>query len=276
MILNDADDHGAAEAEAEAGYGLTGPFRAFYEHYGPTLCGDPVGGVVVEEGVRRQYFQCLALEEHAPGRVRLVHLGEAWLARDQSRLAPVPFAAPRMVDLTRQLKRDPMQHYTTRPLSDIRYLVIHHTSAGANVGPEAIAAEHVEVNGWPGVGYHYVVDLAGVIYRTQDLTVVSYHARQFNPVAVGIALVGDLSSNQPTAAQLTATADLLATLLFDLGLPTQSVRGHREMVPTDCPGESFLRVWKPRLLQAVDERLAGGRADGDYGPAGRRAVDTDG
>lgn len=238
-----------------AGYSVGGPFRAFYEHYGPTLCGLPISDVTIENGVRSQYFQCLALEEHEPGRVRVKALGETVLALQRSQLPVDPVVGPQIIDLADHLRRDPTQRYATRPLSDIRYLVIHHTGAPVNVSPEIVAAEHVERNGWPGIGYHFLVDPIGNIYRTQDLTTVGFHARQFNSVAVGVALIGDLSSTMPMATQLDATASLVARLLLELGLPPESVRGHREMVPTACPGESFLRVWKPALMQAVNVRL---------------------
>lgn len=240
---------------------LEEPFRSFYAYYGPTLCGRPLGEVVIEEGHRRQYFASLAVEEYEPGRLRLVPLGEAWLALRAHRRAsggrdPLP-----VVDLRRNLRHDPTQHYSTRPLCDIRYLVIHHTGAPATVGPHQIAAAHVEENRWPGIGYHYVVDLNGTVYHTQDLTVVSYHARQFNPASVGIALMGDLTAAQPTPPQLEATARLIAGLLFDLGLPLDAVRGHREMVPTPCPGDAFLRVWRPRLMAAIQEQIDGQLAE---------------
>ncbi len=241
--------------------GLEEPFASFYAHYGPTLCGRPLGEVVVEEGRRRQYFGGRAVEEHEPRRVRLVRLGEAWLAIRQGQQAARGGRAHPVTDISRSLRRDPSQHYAARPLCDIRYLVIHHTGASAAFGPEAIARAHVEDNGWPGIGYHFVVDPAGTIYHTQDLTVVSYHARQFNPASVGIAVMGDLTSAQPTPAQLEATADLIASLLFDLGLPLDAVRGHREMVPTPCPGDAFLRVWRPRLMAAVQERIDARQAE---------------
>jgi N-acetyl-anhydromuramyl-L-alanine amidase AmpD len=249
----------AAEVEperlvAETGYRVVGPFLAFYEHYGPSLCGPPLSDVVMEGGRRCQYFQCLALEEHQPGRVRLKPLGEAWLAVAGQAAAAEQAAA--MVDLVDSLPRQPDQHYPERTLADIRYLVIHHTGAAADVGPATIAAEHVEANGWPGIGYHFVVGADGTIYRTQDLAVASYHARQFNPLAVGIALAGDLTAAAPTPAQLAATAALTAGLLADLGLPPDAVRGHREMVPTPCPGGLFLHGWKVDLDRAIAARLA--------------------
>jgi hypothetical protein len=244
------------EVVPETGHHLGGPFLAFYEHYGPTLCGYPITDVVMEDGVPCQYFQCLALEEHIPGRVRLKPLGEAWLATAATRGPATETPAPPMGDIAARLPRHPHLTYATRPLADIRYLVIHHTGAAPDVGAVAIATEHVETNGWPGIGYHYVVGADGAIQRTQDLTVVSYHARQFNPAAVGIALAGDFGQALPPARQLEATAELLAGLLADLGLPPEAVRGHREMVPTACPGELFLGTWKPALMRAVAERLA--------------------
>ncbi|MFQ5460409.1 MAG: N-acetylmuramoyl-L-alanine amidase, partial [Anaerolineae bacterium] len=146
--------------------------------------------------------------------------------------------------------------YPRRPLAAVRYLVIHHTGAGPAVGAADVAAEHVEVNGWPGIGYHYVIDRSGAVAKTQDLVVEAYHARQFNRAAVGIALAGDFASDVPAPAQLDAAATLLANLLRDLGLPTEALRGHRELVPTHCPGETFSALWKPRLLRLVEARLA--------------------
>lgn len=239
----------------ETGYRLRGPFLSFYEHYGPLLCGLPVSEERLEDGLRCQYFQCLALEEHQPGRVRLKRLGEAWLAIGAP-LAAAAAPAAVAVDLTGKLVRHPQSTYPTRPLADIRYLVIHHTGAGPDIGPAQIAEEHVSGNGWPGIGYHVVVAPDGAVYRTQDLTVVSHHARQFNPVAVGIALMGNLAQAEPPPAQLLATADVVAGLLADLGLPLDALRGHGEMVPTDCPGERFLGGWKLALERATLARLA--------------------
>ena len=158
---------------------------------------------------------------------------------------------PDVVDLVDVLPRHPATAYPVRPLTDVRYLVVHHTGAPREVDARAIAAEHVGTNGWPGIGYHYLVDAEGTVFRTQDLTTVSYHARQFNPVAVGIAVTGELSAGLPTTEQMASLGELLAMLLSDLGLGVWSIRGHREMVGTPCPGDTFLAVWKPRLLRQV-------------------------
>ncbi|MFN2114896.1 MAG: N-acetylmuramoyl-L-alanine amidase [Anaerolineae bacterium] len=243
---------------AQTGHSVGPEFARFFDHYGPTICGFPITDVVIENGVKTQYFENLALEERAPGDVRMKRLGEAALAamhRAARETARAAVARPEVVDLADSLPRHGSRTYPQRTLSDIRYLVLHHSGASGAVGPRAIAEEHVTANDWPGIGYHFVVDTAGTIYRTQDMTVVSHHARQFNPVAVGVALLGDLSSDVPTAEQLAAASQLLASLLADLGLPLDAVRGHREIVRTPCPGETFQSVWRPRLMQAIAELL---------------------
>jgi hypothetical protein len=242
----------------ETGQSVSGPFLAFFEHYGLTLCGFPLSGVMQEGGVRLQVFQNLALEEHVPGRVRLRPLGQAWLAQqragERSPLPPGGRAAPQIVDLTERLPRHPARRYGTRPLSQIRYLVLHHTGASGALGPAEIADHHVQVNGWPGIGYHFLIQPDGATYQTQDLTTASFHARQFNLAAAGIAVAGDLLAAEPTPAQLDQLAALVAELLADLGLGTRALRGHGEMVSTPCPGGRFLGGWKPRLLEAVADR----------------------
>lgn len=240
-----------------AGVSVGGPFLAFYEHFGPTICGLPLSDEIMHEGRKIQVFEHLALEEYATGKVRPAALGADWLARlTEEETAAERTDDVRVIDLVDRLpRRDGAADYDRRPLADIRYLVIHHTGAPPTVGPEAIAQEHINGFGWPGIGYHYVVGADGTVWRTQDLTVVSHHARQFNGVSVGIALAGDLLDGVPPAAQLDRTAALLADLLDQLGLPISAVRGHRELVETRCPGDAFMRVWRPRLLTALRRRL---------------------
>jgi len=248
----------AAAFVAERGHPVRGPFLAFWEAYGQALCGLPVSGELLIDGVRTQVFDNLVLREPSPGRVEPAPMGAAWLALSRATAGTRhDLGQPIVVDLVGQLPTAAGAAYPVRTLADIRYLVVHHTGAPIEVGPSEIAAEHVEALGWPGIGYHYVVGADGTAWRTQDLTAISHHARQFNPVAAGIALAGDLSEADPPPAQLAGAAALLADLLDRLGLPLEAVRGHGEVVPTPCPGAAFAR-WKPELLDAVRRARTGG------------------
>ncbi len=240
-----------------AGVSVSGPFLAFYEHFGPTICGTPLTDEILFEGRRLQVFEHLVLEEQTEGRVRPRALGGEWLAGLlEDTAVPNSNDDVRVIDIIDRLPHgEGVGPYGHRPLADIRYLVIHHTGTSADVGPEAIAKEHVQGLGWPGIGYHFVVGIDGTVWQTQDLTTVSHHARQFNAVSVGIALAGDLLDSIPPAVQLERTAALTAGILDQLGLPISTVRGHRELVETRCPGDAFMRLWRPRLIDAVKNKI---------------------
>lgn len=127
--------------------------------------------------------------------------------------------------------------YKTRPVELIRVVVIHHTGVdheGDADDVRAIERYHREVNGWPGIGYHYVISKSGSIHKTNALTTVSYHTAGHNLHGVGVALAGNLDRTPPTPHQEAATRRLLEELRR-AGLRFE-VRGHRELVATVCPG----------------------------------------
>ena len=84
-------------------------------------------------------------------------------------------------DIVNQLPRDYSQSYNTRSLSQITQFVIHHSAttsgsaaAYANFHTEPTDYQDVIVNGetvrknfggrgWPGIGYHYVIDKDGTV-----------------------------------------------------------------------------------------------------------------
>ncbi len=134
--------------------------------------------------------------------------------------------------------------YAKRPLSAVERLVIHHT-AGANRDFSAleIARYHVEHNGWPGIGYHFVVHPDGSIDYVGDMATIRYHVGLLNATSVGICLAGDFTAEWPTDAALHATCRLVQALrAFWPDIP---VVGHCDIWletgrgPTSCPGETW-------------------------------------
>lgn len=254
----------------ETGCVVRDPFLAFLERYGLELCGYPLTDQTVEDGRVVQIFQCLVLEEVAPGAVRPGPAGAELLAyrqREAQRvgrplpslergraLSPPPFP---LVNLVGKLPAHPELRYPARPLEDIYHLVIHHTAAGPDVGPKDIALFHVHRLGWPGIGYHFVIAPDGQVFQTNGLMSASFHARQFNRSAVGIALAGDFEHSVPASVQIEACARLCAWLLEGLNLPVEALEGHRELVTTTCPGDQWLRgaMWKEDLVSRVRSLL---------------------
>lgn len=133
---------------------------------------------------------------------------------------------PKVVDLRGKLPVHKSKHYGNRKLTDIRSIGIHHSLTFSG-SAEAFAGYHVNTNGWPGIGYAYVVDRDGSIYQCWDHTVMTYHVGDSNKHALGICLVGDFRTQVPTEAQYRATAELVRML--QQAIPSaQKVLGHSE------------------------------------------------
>jgi hypothetical protein len=251
----------------ETGQVVRGAFLDFFTRYGLDVCGYPITAESLDQGRSVQFFQRIALEQPEPGMVRLLPIGaELLAAREQLRRLRGEVTAPAPVNLTPlllapialdnrvgRLAVHSTDRYPERALTDIRRLVIHRTGAPADVGPETIAEYHVHRQGWPGIGYHFVVGADGHVWQTNGLITAAYHAREFNATAVGIALAGHFNDPPPNDAQLDATARLCAWLLEGLHLSPEAIQGHRELVRTACPGDGWLQgaAWGRRLRSQV-------------------------
>ncbi len=141
----------------------------------------------------------------------------------------------------------------------IKLLVVHHTAGAVHsetrTGPErmrAIYQYHALNRGWGDVGYHYIIDEDGKIYegRQGGDYVVGGHAYCNNIGSIGIALMGNFDEEQPSQVQTQSLQWLMKTLAdkyrIDLnrnvmfhGKELPPIVGHRQLVPTDCPGTTL-------------------------------------
>jgi|GEM_PF-959130 len=165
-------------------------------------------------------------------------------------------------DISATLPTNPdLPPYPTRPLSQIRRFVLNHTATPPTVTPQRIAEFQTNNPKHPrsGIAYHYCITDAGEIYQTQPLTVVSDHAGQFSVDSVGLCLIGNFTDTPPPAAQLEATAALLANLSVELDVPLDgsTILVYRELAITASPGDTFDQ-WKPGLVAQAQQMLAEG------------------
>jgi hypothetical protein len=168
---------------------------------------------------------------------------------------------PAIEDLSATLPKHPTARYQTRPVAQIKSVVLHHSAVPASVGAARITQYQVEKQGWPGAGFHYFITGDGHIQQTQPLEVIAYHAGDANnPTSLGICLAGNFTDQPPTAAQLSATAQLIAWLLVKFNLPIEAIHSHKEYVVTACPGNQWDNGarWGEQLRRQVQDALAGG------------------
>jgi hypothetical protein len=165
--------------------------------------------------------------------------------------------APPIQNITNQLKHHPSLQFPTRSLSQIQRIIIHHTAIPPTVGAERIAVHRVDNQGWPGIGYHYFITGQGQIQQTNELTTLSKHAGQYDPVAIGICFAGDFTNAIPTPTQIDAGAQLIAWLLSQFGLTLAAVNGYKELVITQSPGQQWDNGarWGDQLRQRIQAYL---------------------
>jgi len=147
--------------------------------------------------------------------------------------------APGFVDISEQLPTHPQLRYERREPSEIQYIILHHTAWPARQSLWEIARFHVQERGWPGIGYHMVIDARGQAFKTNPDLAVTYHAREYNCSALGLALLGHFGQSPPTPEQYRAALYHAARYARAYGIPPERVLGHGEVVKTECPGAQF-------------------------------------
>jgi hypothetical protein len=141
-----------------------------------------------------------------------------------------------IIDRRKDILKHPTIKPSTRKLSDIEGLAIHH-SLTLDGSADAFANYHVNTNGWSCMGYTYVIRKNGLIEWCADWTVKTPHIGNGNKKYLGINVVGDFRTQKPTPEQLKSLYELVEYLMKELNIPVEKVIGHQEL-----PDGSYL--WK--------------------------------
>lgn len=148
----------------------------------------------------------------------------------------------------------------------VQFIIVHH-EAGSNSPTDYtnvvrnIYVFHTQSNGWNDVGYNFLVAQDGTIYEGRDGrgvmdgdNVLGAHFCGTNTGTMGICLLGNYMTAQPSAAALTSLNRLITWKMAKEGLTNplgnalhpssgktlQVVSGHRDgTCATDCPGTNL-------------------------------------
>lgn len=177
----------------------------------------------------------------------------------------VPSLGDKFIDYRHQIPGDSFNWSWVRPLSQPQYLVIHHSAGPDTQTPDEIALFHVNVRGWGGVGYHFIINPEGVVYYVGDLTTARANVKNMNQLVIGICLIGNfINGQEPTDLQLRSAHELCAQLLFrtpELSGVTswQDIRGHQQLGQTACPGQDW-NSWRQQLINITPPENNPGRS----------------
>ena len=134
------------------------------------------------------------------------------------------------------------------PRQSTDFIVIHHTGfpdADKDSTALDIHRLHQEVNGWAGIGYHYLIRKDGMIEQGRRPNMIGAHAYRHNKNSVGICLAGNFDLGDPTKAQLQSVEVLLGWLCRKYNLDPLKrgvIVGHRDVNDTSCPGGNLYEI----------------------------------
>ncbi len=99
---------------------------------------------------------------------------------------------------------------------------------------------HQTDHGWPDLAYHYVVDRNGHVYEGRPVWAVGDSNTDYDPTGhFLICCEGEFNDQVPTKDQLDAAAGLAAWASASHGVGLDTVKGHRDMASTSCPGDTL-------------------------------------
>ncbi|KAM6111702.1 N-acetylmuramoyl-L-alanine amidase-like [Phoenicopterus ruber ruber] len=185
---------------------------------------------------------------------------------------------------------------TPRPLTlPLGSVYIHHTFvpsapcrtfAACARDMRAMQRFHQDTRGWDDIGYSFVVGSDGYLYQGRGWHWVGAHTKGYNSKGYGVGYVGDFSATLPDPDTIALVRDGLLPCAVRTGRlrHNYTLRGHRQMGRTDCPGNSLFHeietwqgfkgtrippgggpAWLTRLAmpRAVAEREPGRAGSGD-------------
>lgn len=141
-------------------------------------------------------------------------------------------------------------------------MTFHHTETPSGERGEAAKARmrqmqayHQNSRGWCDIGYHFVIDADGKIYRGRTTTArTAAHVANQNTGNLGVALMGSFNSNAPPEAAMDGLAATFAFLANTWNIPVnaETLRGHKQWngQSTSCPGNPLLGL-KQEILDGV-------------------------
>lgn len=159
--------------------------------------------------------------------------------------------------------------------NDIKYLAFHH-SVTPQIGDwksqcDRIAQEHVNGNGWGGVGYRFIICSDGTVAYVGDLSHGGSAVTGNNDKIFSVCLIGDFTKQLPTAAQVHSANLLSKFFLFNLPqYPNlnswDQIIGHRDAAEllhlpgsttTACPGPAWRQGGDTLRDRIINDRYAG-------------------
>ncbi len=139
-------------------------------------------------------------------------------------------------------------------------IIIHHSDSISG-NASVIHGWHLN-RGWSGIGYHFVILPEGTIQGGRPEWSIGAHSGPAgNGDSIGVCLIGKFEEHAPSEAQMKSLVWLITEHLF-ASYGKLKVIGHKDVMPTACPGKYFpwtelkkrlegelVEDWKQKIMQ---------------------------
>lgn len=132
----------------------------------------------------------------------------------------------------------------------VRGAIVHHTVNANNYTADQVPSimrgiytYHAVSRGWGDIGYNVLVDRFGRAWQGRaggvDRAIVGAHATDWNSEWFGISVIGDFQRVAPSPEIIDAVAFVIGWKFSLHGVRASSgtIRGHRDVGQTSCPGD---------------------------------------
>uniref|UniRef100_A0A8C0H7D3 Peptidoglycan-recognition protein n=1 Tax=Chelonoidis abingdonii TaxID=106734 RepID=A0A8C0H7D3_CHEAB len=132
----------------------------------------------------------------------------------------------------------------------VSFVIIHHTEGNRCTSQASCSREvkgiqnyHMNTQRWPDIGYNFLIGGDGRVYEGRGWRTVGAHAYGWSHRSLGFSFLGNFSNRIPSAAALNAAKSLIQCAVKRGFLKrSYTLKGHRNMNPTSCPGNALYRV----------------------------------
>jgi N-acetylmuramoyl-L-alanine amidase len=113
-------------------------------------------------------------------------------------------------------------------------------------------AFHMDTRGWNDIAYSFVIMPSGAIYEGRGWGVVGAHTEGHNSTGYGVCFAGNFMTAHPTTAALQSWGALIIEGMQHSALRNPlSVKGHRDVGSTACPGNNLYAVLPTLRMEAA-------------------------
>lgn len=124
------------------------------------------------------------------------------------------------------------------------FQVYHHTVSANGAEPystmRAVWYYQANTRGWGDIGYNYLVDRSGRIFKGRNGrdNVIGAHVYGYNTHSIGVAVLGTYVDDEPPSAAISGLANIFGYSAYRTHSGIK-LYGHRELTATQCPGNKL-------------------------------------